>query len=290
VKVNTITGQIIGAAIEVHRALGPGKTEATYEEALAHELTLRGIAYKRQKPVPVVYKGIKLECGYRLDLLVAEMVVGEIKAVEAVMPVHCAQTLTYLKLGGWKVALLLNFNVAVMKEGVRRLVLGLGENDNAANSDDSVRSLMVQNLPSCNVSCGDAETDAFATAIIAAALEVHRELGPGLLPSAYEECLCHELRLKGIPFERARSLPLHYREIILPEPDQVRLLVGGRVVVKPLSVAAIPPVHEAELLSQLRIGGWQLGLLVNFNTVSIADGLKRVVWSRGGRILERKVS
>lgn len=118
---------------------------------------------------------------------------------------------------------------------------------------------------------------------------MHRELGPGLLPSAYEECLCHELQLKGIPFERARLLPLHYRETRLTEPDQVRLLVGRRVVVKPLSAAAMHPVHEAELLSQFRLGGWQLGLLVNFNTVSIADGLKRLIWSGSGRTLEQKV-
>lgn len=154
-KVNEITREIIGAAIEVCRALGPGKAEAAYEEAVSHELTLRGIAHRRQKPVPVIYKRIKLRCGYRLDLLVAEMVVGEIKAVETVMPVHCAQTLTYLKLGGWKLALLLNFNVAMMKEGVRRLVLRLGENDNAANTNDffAFRNSPTRNLPSCNVSC-----------------------------------------------------------------------------------------------------------------------------------------
>src|SRR5438128_11048274 len=115
-KPNELTREIIGAAIEVHRELGPGKPETAYETALTHELTLRRIPHQTQKPVPVVYKGVKLDCGYRLDALVAETVVVEAKAVELVHPVHRAQTLTYLRLGGWKLALLLNFHVAVLKD------------------------------------------------------------------------------------------------------------------------------------------------------------------------------
>src|SRR5437870_136426 len=102
-KPNELTREIIGAAIEVHRELGPGKPEAAYEAALARELGLRGLAHRVQKPVPMVYKGVKLECGYRVDVLVGETVV-EVKAVEVVIPVHRAQVLTYLKVGGWKVA------------------------------------------------------------------------------------------------------------------------------------------------------------------------------------------
>jgi GxxExxY protein len=126
-KPNELTREIIGAAIEVHRELGPGKPEAAYERALAHELGLRALPHQVQKPVPVMYKGVKLECGYRLDLLVANTVVVEVKSVEVVNPVHRAQVLTYLRLGGWKLSLLLNFNVAVLKEGIDRLVLGLEE-------------------------------------------------------------------------------------------------------------------------------------------------------------------
>src|SRR5262245_28378772 len=102
-RTNDITHEIIGSAIEVHRELGPGKTEAAYEAALAHELALRALAHRVQKPVPVVYKGLKLDCGYRLDVLVEEMVVTEVKSVEAVLPIHRAQVLTYLRLGGWRV-------------------------------------------------------------------------------------------------------------------------------------------------------------------------------------------
>jgi len=126
-KINEITHTIIGAAMEVHRTLGPGLLESAYEECLCRELTLRQIPFERQKPLPVQYKGTKLDCGYRLDLLVAHVVVVEVKAVEGLLPIHEAQLLTYMKLDGWKVGLLINFNVPVLKEGIRRLVLGLEE-------------------------------------------------------------------------------------------------------------------------------------------------------------------
>ncbi|MBI4027459.1 MAG: GxxExxY protein [Verrucomicrobia bacterium] len=122
-ELNKITEQIIGAAIEVHKALGPGLLESAYEECLCHELTLRNIAFERQRPLPVEYKGTKLDCGYRLDLLVTGAVVVEIKAAEGVEPIHEAQLLTYLKLGGWKLGLLINFNVPVLKDGIRRRIL-----------------------------------------------------------------------------------------------------------------------------------------------------------------------
>jgi len=120
---NEITEKIIGAAIEVHKALGPGLLESAYEECLCRELTLRGMSFERQKALPIEYKGVKLDCGYRLDLLVAGVVVVEIKAVEVVQPIHEAQLLTYLRLGGWKLGLLINFNVPVLKDGIRRRIL-----------------------------------------------------------------------------------------------------------------------------------------------------------------------
>jgi GxxExxY protein len=101
--------------------------ESAYEECLCHELRLRELHFERQKPLPVVFKEVRLDCGYRLDLLVYNAVVVEIKAVEAVLPVHEAQILTYLKLGGWNVGLLINFNVPVLKDGIKRIVLGLKE-------------------------------------------------------------------------------------------------------------------------------------------------------------------
>ena len=118
-----LTHSIIGAAIEVHRQLGPGLLESAYEECLAQELTLRSIPFERQRPVPVVYKGLKLECGYRVDLFVDGRVVIELKAVEALAPIHDAILLTYLRLSGCKIGLLINFHVAVLKDGIRRRVL-----------------------------------------------------------------------------------------------------------------------------------------------------------------------
>ena len=124
---NDLTAAVIGAAIEVHRALGPGLLESAYEECLCREVSLQGIRFERQKHLPVEYKGLRLDCGYRLDLLVEDSVVVEVKAVEGLAPIHEAQLLTYLKLTGCKVGLLLNFNLPTLKDGVRRLVLGLQE-------------------------------------------------------------------------------------------------------------------------------------------------------------------
>jgi GxxExxY protein len=119
---NELTHQIIGAAIEVHRLLGPGLLESAYEECLCRELSLRNLKINRQLPVPVVYKDVKLECGYRLDLVVEDKVVVELKCIEAFAPVHEAIMLTYLRLSGYPVGLLINFNVTILKDGLKRFV------------------------------------------------------------------------------------------------------------------------------------------------------------------------
>jgi GxxExxY protein len=125
--VNTLTGQIIGAAIEVHRALGPGLLESAYRLSLARELFLRQIPVKYRWPLPLEYKGLRLDKVYQPDLVVEDTVVVETKCVEALAPIHEAQLLTYLRVGGWKVGLLINFNVLVLKNGIRRKVLNLEE-------------------------------------------------------------------------------------------------------------------------------------------------------------------
>jgi len=117
------TETLIGAAIEVHKALGPGLLESVYESCLCREAELRGLRYARQVELPISYKGVKLDCGCRADLLVEDSVVVEIKAVEAILPVHEAQLLTYLRLSGRRVGLLINFNVPVLKDGIVRRVL-----------------------------------------------------------------------------------------------------------------------------------------------------------------------
>jgi len=113
----SLTEHVIGGAIEVHRSLGPGLLESAYEECLCHELHLREIAFERQVPLPVEYKGVKLDCGYRLDLIVEGVLILEIKCVEHVLPVHEAQLLTYLKMTRKRVGLILNFNVATLSRG-----------------------------------------------------------------------------------------------------------------------------------------------------------------------------
>ena len=118
-----LTEQIIGAAMEVHRQLGPGLMESVYQACLAHELDLRGIKWEREKALPILYKGAQLDCGYRLDFLVEDKVVVELKAVEQLLPIHEAQLLTYLKISGCKVGLLINFNVPLLKQGIKRRVL-----------------------------------------------------------------------------------------------------------------------------------------------------------------------
>ena len=117
------TAPIIGAAIEVHRALGPGLLESAYEECLCHELHLRGLAFQRQVDLPVPYKRLKLHCGYKLDVVVDDTVILELKCVEKILPVHEAQLLTYMKLSGKRVGLLINFNVPLLTQGIIRRVL-----------------------------------------------------------------------------------------------------------------------------------------------------------------------
>ena len=116
-----LTERVIGLGIAVHRALGPGLLESAYEECLCYELSQVGLVFQRQVPLPVIYKSVRLDCGYRLDVVVENSVVIELKSVERLMPVHEAQLITYLKLSGIQTGLLLNFNTPVLREGIRRL-------------------------------------------------------------------------------------------------------------------------------------------------------------------------
>ncbi len=121
---SALSERVIGLAIDVHRQLGPGLLESAYEECLSFEFKQNGISYARQVPLPVVYKAVQLDCGYRMDMVVERQLVIEIKAVERLMPIHETQMLTYLRLSGHKIGLLMNFNSVMLKDGLRRLVLG----------------------------------------------------------------------------------------------------------------------------------------------------------------------
>ena len=133
-RLNNITEQIIGAAIEVHRTVGPGLLESAYETCLVFELRTRDLKVEQQKPLPVVYKSVKLDCGYRLDLVVESSVIVEIKAVERLNSIHDAQLLSYLRLYGCKLGLLINFHVPMLKNGIRRVVNDFPNSAISANS------------------------------------------------------------------------------------------------------------------------------------------------------------
>jgi GxxExxY protein len=122
---NDVATKVIGLAIEVHTALGPGLLESAYKECLYYKIRTSGLFVEKEKPMPLVFEEVKLECGYRIDLVVERKLVIEIKSVEALNDVHLAQTLTYMKLGQYKLGLLMNFNVVLLKEGIRRVVNNL---------------------------------------------------------------------------------------------------------------------------------------------------------------------
>ena len=122
-EINELSSKVLGCAFDIHTYLGPGLLESTYKECLYYKLTKSGLFVEREKPIPLVFEDIKLECGFRIDLLVEHSIVIELKAVEALNEVHFAQTLTYLKIGGFHLGLLINFNVKRLKDGIRRVIL-----------------------------------------------------------------------------------------------------------------------------------------------------------------------
>ena len=149
---NRITSSIIGAAIEIHRSLGPGLLEAVYEECLAREFTVRCIPFERQKPVPLVYRDLKLECGYRLDFLVSGKVVVELKSIESIARIHETVMLTYLRLSRSPIGLLINFNVPVLKDGIRRFIWHYEERKDNAETQ-SAAELHGESLPDIHEIC-----------------------------------------------------------------------------------------------------------------------------------------
>lgn len=259
-----LTGKIIGAAIEVHRELGPGQPELAYQEALADELHRQDIACRTEVPLPLNYDGLKLDCGYRLDLLVREEVVVELKAVETLLPIHSAQLMTYLRLGSWRFGLLLNFHVPLLKEGIRRMVC-------------DQRQPLIHPLPA-RISPAEGTTvtaDELSSIVIAAATRVHSQLGPGLLASAYQACMMHELSRSGLTARIGVKVPLTFKNRPLKASGTLDLLAGEQLPVQLLSVAEITPVHIAATSNLLRQSRRPTGLILNFNIERMTDGIRR---------------
>jgi len=258
---NHLTGQVIGCAIAVHRELGPGLDELAYEEALSARLTRAGLCNVRQHPLPLIYKQRSLDCGYRLDLLVDGRLPLELKSVERMLPIFEAQLLTYQRIGGFPLGLLVNFDVAVLKDGVQRM---------ANTAPKAARTASVSAF-------ARQDSDGLSGDILESAIEVHRHFGPGLLRSAYEICLCQEFRLRGIAFEQNKLFSITAEGTVLQTRGELPLLVRGAVPVMCLSVGETTPVHTARLLGILRQGGWPHGFLLNFNGPTLLSGARRVM-------------
>ncbi len=260
-KPNDITHEIIGAAIDVHRELGPGQDEILYEDAMELALQSRKLRVHRQSPLPVHYKGVKLDCGFRPDFVVEDTVVAECKSVELMHPVFDAQVRTYQRLGGWPLGLLLNFNVPVMKDGIARFVVDASE-------------FRAEGSFSAEMGKTQRGTDLIES-IIAAAIEVHRDLGPGLLHSVYAACLRHELALSELAFATGLKVEARFQNATLAHPAELDLVVADQILVAALSVPQVLPVHEAQVRSQMRLGNLPVALVLNFHAKRLIDDLKR---------------
>jgi GxxExxY protein len=253
-----LTGQVIAAAIAVHREFGPGLDEADYERALHLELLAMGIEHECEVPLPLIYKGTKLDCGYRMDLVVAGWLLLELKAVEKLHPLHEAQLITYLRLARLKLGLLMNFGSLVLRDGIVR----------RANSSASESKLYA---PGAEFQA----MDDLSREVMDAAFEVQHVLGTGLLRSAYEAALAHELKLRGLKVEQRLPVNLLYREQLIPSAKELPMVVEGRLMASCVCAKMIEPIHLARQRSLLKAARIEEGICLNFHAESMAAEVKR---------------
>ncbi len=253
-----LTGQVIGAAIAVHRELGPGLDEADYERALHLELLAMGIEHECQVSLPLVYKGTKLDCGYRMDVIVAGALLLELKAVEKLHPLHEAQLITYLRLAPLKLGLLMNFGSFVLRDSILR----------RANSGAP------EPRPRVATSMRDAMDD-LSYQVIDAAIEVKHLLGHGLLRSAYEAALACEMKLRGLKVEQRLPANLLYREQLIQSAKEIPLVVEDRFMIASVCAQKIEPIHLARQRSLLKAARIEEGICLNFHAESMAAEVKR---------------
>lgn len=259
-----LTERIIGAAICVHRVLGPGLDEGIYEACLEYELREAGLRTQRQVHLPVRYGVVLVEKAYRLDVLVEEEVIVELKTVEKLLPVHKAQVLTYMKLSKISKGLLMNFNVELLKDGLFRLELVQSLNKPKA------QKVEIRLAP------GATERDELTGAVIAAAIEVHRVLGPGLLKEVYAACLEYEFNVRQIPHQRQVSIPVNYGPIQLAHACSVDFVIADSLVLEVKAVEELLAVQKAQTLARMKLAGASRGLLLNFNVALLKDGIFRL--------------
>lgn len=254
-----LTGRVIGAAMAIHRKFGPGLDEADYEKALSLELHALGIAHECQVPLPLIYKGTKLDCGYRMDLVLPGRLLLELKALDKLHPLHEAQLLTYLRLSGLPLGLLINFGGLLLKDCIVRRANTRGEHASLSPFQAS-RSTM----------------DDLSRTVVEAAVEVQSQLGAGLLRSAYEACLAHELGLRGLKVERNLPVNLMHRDQLIMSNKQVPLIIENNLMVACHCMTKLEPLHLAKARSLLKASPAETGLCINFHASSLADQIKRI--------------
>jgi GxxExxY protein len=252
-----LTGQVIAAAIAVHREFGPGLDEADYEHALHLELIAMGIEHECQVPLPLIYKGANLDCGYRIDLVVAGQLLLELKSVEKLHPLHEAQLITYLRLAQLKLGLLMNFGNLVLRDGIVR----------RANSSMKAPKNRISRSTSAAI-------DELSHEVIDATIEVQHILGTGLLRSVYEAALAHEIKLRGLKVEQRLPAKVIYREQIIASTKQIPLVIEDRLMVAIVCTKKLDPIHIARQRSLLKATPVEEGLCFNFHAISMAAEVK----------------
>ncbi|MES2598779.1 MAG: GxxExxY protein [Verrucomicrobiota bacterium] len=255
---SAITGQVIAAAIAVHREFGPGLDEADYERALHLELLAMGIEHECQVPLQLIYKGTKLDCGYRMDLVVAGWLLLELKAVEKLHPLHEAQLITYLRLAPLKLGLLMNFGSLVLRDGIVRRANSSSPKSRLYAPGEEVQAM-----------------DDLSREVMDAAFEVQHLLGTGLLRSAYVAALVHELKQRGLKVEQSLPVNLLYREQLIPSAKELPMIVEGKLMVACVCATGIEPIHLARQKSLLRASCSEVGLCLNFHADSMAAEVRR---------------
>jgi len=254
-----LTGRVIGAAMAVHRRFGPGLDEADYEQALSLELHALGIAHECQVPLPLLYKGARLDCGYRMDLVLPGLLLLELKASDKLHPLHEAQLLTYLRLSNLPLGLLMNFGSLLLKDSIVRRANTCAARESAPPFQ-ATRSTM----------------DELSRIVVEAAVEVQSQLGAGLLRSAYEASLCHELGLRGIKVERNQPVNLIHREQLILSHKQVPLIVENSLMVACHCMEKMEPLQIAKARSLLKASTAENGLCINFHASHLAGQIKRI--------------
>ncbi len=260
---SNLSGELIAAAIAIHREFGPGLNEEDYERALSVELTMQGIDHECQVPLPLIYKGINLDCGYRMDLVIAKQLLLELKAVDKIHPVHEAQLITYLRLSEIKLGLLINFAGMMIRDGIVRRASSRGSTQNHRRDRPK-----------------DIALDSLSFEVIDAAIEVQHVLGSGLLRSAYEAALEYELKLRGIKVEQHLPAKLIYREQLIPSSKEIPMVVDGQLMISCVCVNVVEPILLARQRSLLKAAHVETGLCLNFHADSMSTEVKRISLSR----------